>query len=216
LAPIGTPTEVPYPQDATLSTDGRFLYISADLNNGFGTRDLYGFLVDDSGGITPMSGSPFDSSPGLYSFAIDPKGRFLYTTDLANSSIIGFNIDPTSGTLRQFSGAGFPTGKYAGLMALDATGSLLFKTNIIDNNLWIYSVDSTTGFLSPLPNSPLPAGSFPWGIAFDPSNTFVYVANSKDATYSVYAIEANGCGVAQVPGSPFLTPFSPNFITMTR
>ena len=90
------------PQKITMHPQGMFLYTA---NIGDGT--ISGFKIDNaSGGLTPVSGSPFRifaaPPPGglvFFDVAIDPSGDFLYADDPLTGNILGFRIDSVSGSL---------------------------------------------------------------------------------------------------------------------
>ena len=90
------------PMRITLHSGGKFLYTA---NSGDGT--ISGFTIDAaSGNLMPVSGSPFRifATPppgGLIAFdvAIDPSGQFLYAANPTTSSVSGFRIDASTGSL---------------------------------------------------------------------------------------------------------------------
>src|SRR5262249_45959586 len=73
-------------------------------------RALYGFDGDaTSGALEPIEGSPFStdiaSDPFAANVAIDPAGKYLYTTAFtATRHLSGYAIDPESGALEPVPG----------------------------------------------------------------------------------------------------------------
>lgn len=78
-----------------ISPSGQFLY-------GLGDSDasIFGFTVDqNTGALTPMSGSPFAVEPLAYigNLKVDPSGKYLYAG--GSSAIVTYSIDSTTGAL---------------------------------------------------------------------------------------------------------------------
>lgn len=94
----------------TLASDplGRFLY--AIDNN---LSSVEGFNIDaTTGALTSVMGSPFNFASPVNSLAVDPSGNFLYATvnatTLADSMILGFTIDGSSGSISALATSPFP------------------------------------------------------------------------------------------------------------
>jgi 6-phosphogluconolactonase len=85
---------------------GKFLYASVG-------NTIQGFNINAStGGLTGIAGSPFSTPATSFSIALDSAGTFLYASPFANSaatsSIPGFKMDSTTGSLTPLSGSPFP------------------------------------------------------------------------------------------------------------
>ena len=84
----------PGTQDAiAVDPTGRFAYI-VDFNNSI----LYEFTVDATTGVLTRFAAPtlphtLPTTQTTVQFAIDPQGKFAYTTDSNNGQIIIFSID---------------------------------------------------------------------------------------------------------------------------
>ena len=78
-----------------MNPSGKFLYSSNGVGGG-----IWGFTVDaGSGALTPMSGSPFNTSTVVSECVSDPSGRFLVAMDTKNKAIIVFSINSSTGAL---------------------------------------------------------------------------------------------------------------------
>src|ERR1700733_11959157 len=57
-------------------------------------------MVDpSSGGLTPVTGSPFPVPVSPLTVAIDPSGKFAYVTSDSSNGVLIYGINPTSGAL---------------------------------------------------------------------------------------------------------------------
>ncbi len=93
---------------------GKFLYLPYSGNTP-GSGSLSGFSVDPvTGGLTPLSASPFSAGTAPDWVAIDPLGRFLYAGTWAaasgNNLLYAFSVDQASGNLTAVPGSPFTTG----------------------------------------------------------------------------------------------------------
>jgi 6-phosphogluconolactonase (cycloisomerase 2 family) len=117
---LGSPYSIPYgPSSLVVHPSGNFLFI-ANTNSSFqappptGPVDgsLYAFAINSvTGGLTPVSGSPFALGIVPNSIVVDPTGRFAYMTATINpngsplAQISGFSIGGSSGIPTPFSAA---------------------------------------------------------------------------------------------------------------
>ncbi|EOQ97050.1 lactonase, 7-bladed beta-propeller domain protein [Leptospira wolbachii serovar Codice str. CDC] len=81
----------------------RFVYV-ANSGTGQGTISAYSIQLTN-GALTPVSGSPFVSGFSPIGLSIDPKGKFLYSSNTEGGSVSGFTIGD-DGSLWPM--AGFP------------------------------------------------------------------------------------------------------------
>lgn len=110
LSDLGGSPFVTSEQPFTLAADssGKYLYaIDAVSSNAI---EVFG-IGGATGALTAINGSPFTTPAALNSLAIDPSGKFVYatvnTTTLADSSILGFAIDASNGSI-----SALPTSPY--------------------------------------------------------------------------------------------------------
>jgi 6-phosphogluconolactonase (cycloisomerase 2 family) len=140
----------------------RFVYVS---NSTDGT--VSGWVLGTDGTLTAMPGSPFGRgfSPAATTgaIAIDPTGRFLYVTDLANNQVVGFTIDqspgPTAGALTAMTtGSPFATGPGPFPVNVDPSGHFVYVGNTFVPSISMFTADPNTGILTPVGGSPLTFG----------------------------------------------------------
>lgn len=96
---------------------GRFLYLAA-----FNGTQIEGFNIDSgTGALTEMASSPFASPVPTDTMAMNSAGTFLYVSPTnyisANSTLAGFTINPSNGSLTAIAGSPLPA-------APDVTGML--------------------------------------------------------------------------------------------
>ena len=138
-----------------VTPSGGFVYTSTHLG-----LEINGYSTNSSGALSPISGSPFPvgitNSQGIFAFAIDSEGKFLYESTEVESfpapvivvGIAGLTIDSTSGNLTPIPG-GFSTVSGGGppeRMIVDPTGRFLYASNINDSsvpghNIWGFTID---------------------------------------------------------------------------
>lgn len=139
---------------------------------------------------------------GLWALHLHRSRRFLYSLDFANNQVLGFAVNPFTGSLTAIPGASVSTGTEPVQMVSHSSGNFLYVANLTSGDVSGYSVDRNTGTLQPIPGSPFAAGSFPLGIVTDDAGAFVFVTNYGSNSISVYSVAANGA-LVPVTGSPF-------------
>ncbi|OQA36322.1 MAG: Lactonase, 7-bladed beta-propeller [Candidatus Dependentiae bacterium ADurb.Bin331] len=142
-----------------------------------------------TGVFTPVAGSPFaaGSSPSSVSFSPIISGNlYLAVSNVLDSTISMYSVDPTTGALTQVAGSPVPT---------DTNPvQVVFSPQLIDDTAFVavanlngdttnnYLVDKATGSLTQINGSPFPTdGQAAQGMAFSPivsGGLFAGVANS--------------------------------------
>lgn len=180
-----------------------------------GSGEIAGFDTSASGGLTPLSGSPFAGAPASYGVTITPDGKRLYVANTSGTSISAFDV-AADGNLSPLPGSPFSSSAptYGGAVSPD--GSLYFVANYDSDEVSVYSVGSG-GALSQVPGSPFAAGEGPIGLAVSPDGKFLYVTNNDflnnvtPSNISAYAIGAGGA-LSPLGGSPFAAGLNPGAI----
>ncbi len=140
-----------------MDESSRYLYV---VN--FASRNISAFIIETSGALTPITGSPFGNANNLLleTLAIDPLGRYLYTS--GSGSVTGYAIDSTTGALIQLAGlqiviAGFQPNQ----MTVDHSGQFLYVTGKTTAEVRVLSIDAASGALTEIADSPFAAGTSP-------------------------------------------------------
>jgi 6-phosphogluconolactonase len=161
LAPVpGSPFAPPV--SATIGglaihPSGKFLYATSGME----ANGILAWNIDGTtGGLTVLTGSPFQVGVAVYSAAFDPSGKFLYATAGPMGGLLGFNVDPNSGALTPIPGSPFSSGSFLGAPTVDPSGRFLFAGDEPNHAIVGFSIDSATGALTAL-GSPAPLSARP-------------------------------------------------------
>jgi 6-phosphogluconolactonase len=214
LTPAGTvSTGGQLPDFAALSPSGKFLMVPNTLS-----RTLAVFTVDGtSSTLTAVAGSPFltggaNRTAGL---VFHPTKNFVYATnndDLfagIQSTIGGFQFDPTTGVLTPIPGSPFSSGGIgANLAVIDPTGKFLYVANRDSDTVQGFAINQISGALTPVPGSPFLTGDAPSAATMDPSGRYLYIPNTNSGSLTSYAINTtsgvltpvNTVGAGTAPG----------------
>ena len=202
-SPFSTgPLSVPAGLGTAPGSSTAFLY-AADAGG------VDGFSVDVTTGLpTPIRGSPFASGTNLW-LAVDPFGKFLYSTDQNRpGGIFGFTIGST-GALSLVAGSPFTipgqTVSNSQPVGVINTGTFVYAGLSATNQIAAFSIVSGTGALIPVPGSPFAAGANPDLLVLG-RGSFLYARNATDGTISGYSINPTSGVLTPITGSPFQIP----------
>lgn len=118
LIPVGNPTTVGIlPTAMIVDPTNSFLYVSCG-----GQNAIYGFhMVTGTGLLTPLTPATVQTGGTPVSLAMHPNynagAQFLYVSNQTGSSVSGFNLAATTGTLSNPQTVLFPPGEPAGIAA---------------------------------------------------------------------------------------------------
>jgi 6-phosphogluconolactonase (cycloisomerase 2 family) len=218
----GSPFETkgPHASGAAVTPSGDWLVISNRGTEGADPGSIAVFKIDQgNGSLTMVEGSPF-SITGLDDpsrVAVSPDGaRVLATGDAAGVTfdprVAVFDIDPSSGKLKQVPGSPFASGsKQAAPIVVSPDGGRVFVGNVqlaLGNTISVLSMNQQTGALTPVAGSPVKtAGTVPIGLGLAPDGSRLFSAERQpqgggERGVSVYDVTANP-PLTAVPGSPF-------------
>ena len=105
LSPLANPTfpEVADPLSATLSPNGKFLYVTnwfANVGAPFPGSTVSVFSIDPTNGnLIAIAGSPFAAGLGPTSLAFEPGGKFAFVTNELAGTISGFSVNSSTGAM---------------------------------------------------------------------------------------------------------------------
>jgi 6-phosphogluconolactonase (cycloisomerase 2 family) len=150
---------------------GRFVYVTDQTAN-----QLYGYRISSdnaqvSGNLTPLVSSPYGTGLFPVSITIDPRGKYLYTTNFNSGTVSSFAISAADGSLSNVAGAtSFQTGTRPTCVTIDpALGIYLYTSNFLDGTVSAGQLSPNTGGLSGIANSPFTVSSLPACIASVPN-----------------------------------------------
>lgn len=179
--------------------NGLFLYES-DLNGG-GPGSVTTYSFNPSNGSLSHIGSTASGTEAAW-VAMDPLGRFAYVSNggASQTSIYGFNVDSSTGSLSATLGSPYLAGEGRGL-AIDPLGRFLFMANEQNRTVSVFAISQTTGALTPQ-GLPYSTGG-DTALIVDPSGNFLYVASVDRGAVFGYRINQSTGALTAIPGSPF-------------
>jgi 6-phosphogluconolactonase (cycloisomerase 2 family) len=170
------------------------------------------FDVDPTtGGLTPISGSPYATGPsqghaaGYPAFpllTIDPSGKFLFVSNTVNGQMQEFSVDATSGALTFLSQISVPG---VGALAAGPLGEYLYA--MASTVITVYSIDPTSGALTLVQTAP---GCGFGQMTIDSSGRFLYGFASRGI--SACQIDPSSGMLTPLSGSPFRTSVGFNYV----
>ena len=136
------------PRHVAFGLGGKFMYVLGELQS---TVTVFANDAQETyRSVQQISTLPKDFSGrnDAAEIAVDPNGRFLYTSNRGHESIAVFAIDRAKGTLT-FGAHVLTGGKEPRHFAIDPTGKYLLAENQFSNNIVVFKIDSATGGLTP-------------------------------------------------------------------
>jgi 6-phosphogluconolactonase (cycloisomerase 2 family) len=191
-------------------------------SNNIATRNAYvtlptinqilAYRVNNKNGqLMRVFGGTFNAGMSPSSVVVHPSTHFVYVANSGENDISLYNVDSSSGTLREV----LPrttTALNPVSLAMDPSGNFLYVVNRGINGVSSYAIDASKGTLTAVAGTPVAAGFSPSNAAVTPSGKFLYVPNTNSNSVSAYAI-ING-GLQPVLGSPFLIGNGPQAIAI--
>jgi DNA-binding beta-propeller fold protein YncE len=180
-------------------------------------RNLFAYLLDDAGGLTPLAGSPFPSGGQLddvESLSALPSRHLLFAASSASNSFSVLRFDTQRGELVPLPGSPY---RAEGLAPSETavSGDFLFVGNAASNTVSSFRLRDD-GVPLQIEGSPAATGGdLLEGMTVDPLGRFVLVANANSSTISVLRIAPDGT-LFLAPGSPFAGVFLPDEIVVDR
>ena len=219
LTPIaGSPFSVPAsPQYMLVSPASEVVYV---VSGSPSTISVFGIAAN--GGLAAATASNFTGpvNANITSIAVDPKGLFMYATDLGNGNVISLSIAAGSSALTPVAGSPFTAGTGPNAVAVDGTGAFVYVSNNGSNDVSAFK--STSGVLAQITGSPFTtegpgtvAATAPGFLTVDSTSTFLYVANTATSGVAAFLLNPDGT-LGTVVNSPFGQAISPVWIVATK
>jgi 6-phosphogluconolactonase (cycloisomerase 2 family) len=168
---------------------------------------LFGFSLDSGGGMTSVSGSPYNAGVKPSALVAEPTSRFVYVTDFASSQLIGYGV--YSGFSLNFLQNGpFRTGNEPTSIAVDPRGKFLYTANALDSTVSAFIIDLPTGTPSSSVN---PTGSAsnitdtqPDSVFVEPAlGRYVYTANFLGNSISGFRLDPTAGSLKPTQNTPY-------------
>ncbi len=191
------------PQGLIVSPNGKNLFVG--LNVLAGNDQVAAFGVSATGGLTPVTGSPFNTSIGANPFgiAVTADGARVYVVNNGSDEVDGFTI-AADGALTEIPGLPLATGGTDPTgIAVTPGGGTVYASVTGTDKLRIFSVGAN-GTLSTL-GGLVDAGDQPRGMTVTPDGRRLYVAQGGAVgSIAGFDIADNG-SLTPITGSPFPT-----------
>jgi 6-phosphogluconolactonase len=137
------------PRHLAFHPNGKFAYVLSEMDSSvtvFSYQAKNGALRS----LETISALPQDYAgrKEAAEIAVEPSGKFLYTSNRGHDSIAIFEINPAKGTLKSL-GQVSSGGQTPRHFAIDPTGRYLLAENQESNNIVVFHIDPATGNLKP-------------------------------------------------------------------
>jgi 6-phosphogluconolactonase len=137
------------PRHLAFHPNGKFAYVLSEMDS---SVTVFSYQAKN-GAFSPLetiSALPKDYAgrKEAAEIAVDPSGKFLYTSNRGHDSIAIFEINPAKGTLKSL-GQVLSGGQTPRHFAIDPTGTFLLAENQESNNIVVFHIDPATGNLTP-------------------------------------------------------------------
>jgi len=192
---------------AALPSGAEIFATAYDTTVNGGAGYIFAYTVGSGGVLAPAAGSPWATGAGTHpsSAAVDPTGTYLYVTDSANGSVLGYTI--ASGA--PLAGSPFPAGNQPSAMVVDPTSNYAFVTNTGDSTVTAYS--TSNGALKRL--GAFTTGLQPVAIGLDPStNHFLYTANFLGNNVSGFELTTTNGPLINTQNTPYASNAQPTAV----
>ncbi len=174
---------------------------------------VFGLMVGSGGALSSAQNDCVNQPYDVYeagvkpvALATDPTSRFVYVTDYANDSLIGYTVR-SSGALNFIVSGPFKTGEEPTAIVIDPRGLYMYVTNSLDNSVSAYTITLSTGAPSVVANlssSGNPTKTDPVAIVIDPSlGRFLYTANHLDNSISGLRLDPNTGALSLTQDTPY-------------
>jgi 6-phosphogluconolactonase len=154
------------PSAITSEPTGRYVYITDELQN-----EIFGYAISSPTTTTPGKLSPLVANSsggiatGLYpvSIIVDPRGKYVYTTNFNSSTVSSYSLNAADGSLGGTASVGnFATQTGPTCVTIEpALGIYLYTSNSLDGSISGGQLNANTGQLSAVPTNFFPTGSLP-------------------------------------------------------
>ncbi len=150
------------PAGMAVHPNGNFLYIAMAGATGTGTQLVGQIINTTTGGLSPIPGSPFTVGNEPTQVAIDPAGKFLFASNLADNTVSVFTINTNSGALTPVASSPFMTGPNPTEMIVNPSSAVLYVIAANSTSISAYTIGSS-GVLTSV--APLNGGGGATGLA---------------------------------------------------
>ncbi len=199
------------PHGTHLDPSGRVLLVPDK-----GLDRIFAFRWDGAA-LAPAGWAQAREGSGPRHVAIHPSGRWAWSLNELDSTVLAMALDAGAATLRPVQVVPSLPDTFTGFsraaeVAMPADGGTLYVSNRGHDSIGAFAVDAATGRLAPLGWWPT-GGRTPRFIGLTPDDAWLYAANEEDDTITRFRRGADGRlhpeGEAAQTGSPTCILFVP-------
>lgn len=151
-----------------------------------GGNAISSFAIASDGTLTELSSSPINLGNYHEHFVLEPKGRFLFSTQTYSGNIDVLSVNQSTGALTFVSSAANCGADCVGNMqATDTNGKFLYVAAqgqaASTNGIYSYAINQSTGTLTALSGSPYlftSGGNGPYGLTVSGDGKFLVSGNT--------------------------------------
>jgi 6-phosphogluconolactonase len=226
--PTCTTTPAPGNTNKACSTGGTpnvFVYV-VDADPTLPTPTILGFLQNTgTGGLTPLSGTTCQPSPGTCqgisvgvapsAIAIDPTSKYLYVTDKIQNEVYGYQIaSQNSGNLLALKSSPFATGGYPVSITIEPRGKYVYVANNNSGTVSSYTLNLADGSLGGTAIGGFSTATGPTCVTVEPAlGVYLYTSNYLDGSISGGQLSPNTGQLSGLANSPYPTSTQPACLT---
>jgi 6-phosphogluconolactonase len=176
------------------------------LQTDLGQDRIYIFSFDRSSGkLSPLADTPFVSLPpgdGPRHFVFHRNGRWLYSLQEEANTVVFFDFNPTTGTLRPQQTistlpAGFAGTSFTSEILLSPDGRFLYAGNRLHDTIAVFSLNDQ-GRLHYIGETST-MGDYPRHIQLAPGGAFMYACNQHSDNITSFRVD-QGTGLLTFTG----------------
>lgn len=196
-----------YAHSIVVDPTNRFALV-ADL----GVDKLFVYRFDEkTGKLTPNDPAfvPVPPGSGARHVKFHPNGHWVYLINEIASTIIGYDWDTATGTLKEFQNvstlpADFKETSACAELQIHPNGKFLYGSNRGHDSLAAFAIDQTNGHLTSIQHIPS-GGRTPRNFTFDPTAKWILCTNHGSNTAAVFRVDPDTGRLTQ-QGDPITVP----------
>jgi len=180
-------------------------------------------ITSSTGGLTPVTGSPFAAGTGPLGIAVDFATALVYVANAFSNDVSAYQTTSSTCALTPVTGSPFkdPAGVTApASVVVDPSGSFVYVANEFSNNVSGFKINLGLNFgaLTSV-GPPIAAGTWPISVVAVPASgvNFIYVSNDGSNNVSGYSYNGTTGVLTAVPvgTNPIPAGSSPGLITIS-
>ena len=199
LTPVsGSPFAIGGAGSGSLAMDSSGKYLYAPYQTGVAAFNF----SSSTGTLSPLANLPFSDRSSPFAGAVDPSGKFFYTTgSTAQTGLSVYTLNSSTGALTAVAGSPFATPLSTGPYNLVVAP--VYATVPSNNAVLGKSINPMSGTPSPVVRSTYPAVDIDMFLGMDPAGKFLYTCNEGNGTISAFTVNSASDTLTPVAGTPF-------------